>query len=101
MPLKSVELFAGGGGLALGLEQAGFEGIEFVEFDHAACETLRLNRPQWNVVEGDVHEVNFHEYAGKVDLVSGEHRARHSPMQGRNSDLVIRAELSSLNSHGV
>lgn len=69
--LTNIELFAGGGGLALGLEQAGFEGIEFVEFDHAACETLRLNRPQWNVVEGDVHEVSFHEYAGKVDLVSG------------------------------
>lgn len=66
-----IELFAGAGGLALGLEQAGFQGLAFVELDHAACETLRRNRANWNVIEGDVHEVDFSEYKGKVDLVSG------------------------------
>ena len=69
--ITNIELFAGAGGLALGLEQAGIEGVEFVEFNHAACETLRANRPNWNVIEGDVHTVDFTEYKGKVDLVSG------------------------------
>ena len=67
----NIELFAGAGGLALGLEQAGFNCIELVEFDHMACETLRKNRPFWNVVEGDIHNVDFTEYRGRVDLVSG------------------------------
>lgn len=66
-----IELFAGGGGLALGLEQAGIEGIAYVELNHTACDTLRKNRPQWNVVEGDIHDINFTPYKGKVDLVSG------------------------------
>lgn len=66
-----IELFAGCGGLALGLEQAGIKGVAFVEFDHAACNTLRKNRPGWNVVEDDVHDVDFTEYRGKVDFVSG------------------------------
>lgn len=69
--IKNIELFAGAGGLALGLEKAGIDGVEFVEFNHQACETLRTNRPKWNVVEGDVHEVDFKKYKGKVDLVSG------------------------------
>ena len=69
--ITNIELFAGAGGLALGLEQAGIEGVEFVEFNHAACDTLRKNRPNWNVVEGDVHGVDFTQYHGKVDLVSG------------------------------
>lgn len=66
-----IELFAGAGGLALGLEQAGFVGVEFVEFNHAACETLRLNRPKWNVIEEDVNKVDFTKYYNKIDLVSG------------------------------
>ena len=53
----SIELFAGAGGLALGLEEAGFEGLAFVEFNRAACDSLRLNRPQWNVIEDDVLHV--------------------------------------------
>ena len=56
---------------SVGLEKAGIEGLEFVEFNHAACDTLRKNRPNWNVVEGDVHKVDFKPYYGKIDLVSG------------------------------
>ena len=55
---KCIELFAGAGGLALGLEQAGFEEVGLVEFDHTACETLRINRPNWNILEEDVVEVS-------------------------------------------
>lgn len=69
--ITNIELFAGAGGLALGLELAGIEGICFVEFDHAACETLRINRPGWNVIEGDIHTVDFSNYIGRADLVTG------------------------------
>ena len=74
----TIELFAGAGGLALGLEQAGFETIALNEFDHDACDTLRRNRPEWNVIEGDVAELssqNLLEYfqlePGELDLLSG------------------------------
>lgn len=73
-PLRAytaVELFAGGGGLALGMHKAGFRHVLLNEFDHNACETLRHNQPDWNVVEGDVHSVDFTPYAGKVDFLSG------------------------------
>lgn len=52
--LKSIELFAGAGGLALGLEQAGFEHIGLIEFNQSAANTLMLNRPQWNVLCEDI-----------------------------------------------
>lgn len=67
----SVELFAGAGGLALGMEKAGFHHLLLNEFDHNACETLRLNRPDWNVVEEDIHTVDFSGLKGKVDFLSG------------------------------
>lgn len=74
----SVELFAGAGGLALGLEQAGFQHIGLVEFNKAAADTLRANRPSWNVLHEDVAkvaerdlEVEFGVAKGKLDLLSG------------------------------
>lgn len=67
----SIDLFAGGGGTALGLSNAGFKHLLVNEFDKHAAATLRTNRPEWNVVEGDVHEVDFREFEGKVDLVEG------------------------------
>ena len=69
--VTAIELFAGAGGLALGLEQAGIKTLEHVEFDKACCETLRTNRPKWNVVCDDIHNVDFTEYNGKVDIVTG------------------------------
>jgi DNA (cytosine-5)-methyltransferase 1 len=67
----SIELFAGGGGLALGMEKAGFKHVLLNEFDKSACQTLRTNRPEWNVVEGDIHNISFKDYEGKVDFLSG------------------------------
>jgi len=68
--LHSVELCAGAGGQAFGLEKAGFLHEALVEIDNHCCNTLRLNRPKWNVVEDDI--VNF---SGKnfknLDLLSG------------------------------
>ncbi len=57
-------------GQAIGLERAGFEALAHVEFDRHACETLRLNRPDWNVVEGDVRDFPAKEFKG-VDLLAG------------------------------
>lgn len=70
-PYTSLELFAGAGGTALGLENAGFQHLLLNELDHNACETLRANRPQWNVLEQDVSTVSFVSLAGKIDLLQG------------------------------
>ncbi|SJM89947.1 Modification methylase Eco47II [Crenothrix polyspora] len=70
-PFSVVELFAGAGGLALGLEKAGLHCHTLNELDHWACETLRANRPHWRVIEGDVSHVSFSDHQGKIDVVTG------------------------------
>lgn len=69
--LTSIDLFAGAGGTALGLENAGIRHLALNEWDKHAAATLRLNRPDWNVIEGDVAGADFSEYKGKVDIVEG------------------------------
>lgn len=69
--LKSIEICAGAGGQALGLEQAGFDHTALVEIEKPACETLRANRPEWNVIEGDVHEFSAAPFKGTIDLLAG------------------------------
>lgn len=68
---KLVELFAGGGGLAVGLEKAGLDSIFLNELDKAACATLRHNRPNWNVVEGDISNIDFTKISEDVDVLTG------------------------------
>lgn len=73
-PLKnytSVELFAGAGGLALGLERAGISHVLLNEIDKWACQTLRKNRSSWNVNEDDIKNIDFKKYANKIDIVTG------------------------------
>ncbi|GET30098.1 cytosine-specific methyltransferase [Prolixibacter sp. SD074] len=70
-PYNAIELFAGAGGLAVGLEQAGVKCLALNEIDHLAAETLRKNRPDWNVIEDDVKNVSFKKYKGQVDIVTG------------------------------
>ena len=74
----SIELFAGAGGLALGLEQAGFTHIGLIEKNKDAADTLKLNRPNWNVLCEDITllaENNLEELfkikKGELDLLSG------------------------------
>ncbi len=66
-----IELFAGGGGLAVGMELAGLKCVALNEIDKWACETLRRNRPNWEVLEGDISNFSFKKYLNKVDLVTG------------------------------
>lgn len=68
--MNCIEICAGAGGQALGLEQAGFEASILVEIDSHACATLRLNRPSWNVRELDIKEFSASNYRG-VDLLAG------------------------------
>ena len=70
-PFSVLELFAGAGGLALGLEKAGLSCKLLNEIDPWACKTLRKNRPHWNVVEGDVKQQSFIKYRGEIDVVTG------------------------------
>ncbi|HCO02049.1 MAG TPA: DNA (cytosine-5-)-methyltransferase [Actinobacteria bacterium] len=67
--LTSLELCAGAGGTALGLEAAGFHPLALVELDPASCATLRANRPAWNVLEKDIRTFSAHSFRG-VDLLS-------------------------------
>jgi DNA (cytosine-5)-methyltransferase 1 len=68
--MRSIEICAGAGGQALGLEQAGFEHVALVEIDPSACATLRKNRPNWNVIQCDVKKFSADEYSG-IDLLAG------------------------------
>lgn len=67
----SVELFAGAGGLALGLEMAGFKHVLLNEIDHNACMTLKSNRSEWNVIEQDIRTLSFKDIRGNIDFLSG------------------------------
>lgn len=71
MVLTSVEVCAGAGGQALGLERAGFEHLACVELDPHACATLRLNRPEWNVIEGDLRSWSPSDEMVGVSLLAG------------------------------
>ena len=67
----AIDLFAGCGGTALGLENAGVEHVLLNEFDKNAVATLRQNRPDWNVNGEDVRKVDFTEWRDKVDIIEG------------------------------
>lgn len=92
--LISVELFAGGGGLALGLEQAGFNNVGVLENQHDACETLRKNKPNWNVIEQDITTVDDifkfipKKFKGKIDLLSGGYPCQSFSYAGKGLGLA-------------
>jgi DNA (cytosine-5)-methyltransferase 1 len=87
----SIELFAGAGGLGLGLSNAGFEPKVLVELDERACQSLKLNmtRPlrgkaPWNISNNDIRQIDFTEFNGKIDLVSGGPPCQPFSMGGRH-----------------
>lgn len=69
--VTAIELFAGAGGLALGLEQAGIKTVKHVEIDPYCCETLKKNRPFWNIECNDIKNIDFTNYKNKIDIVTG------------------------------
>lgn len=70
-PYTAIDLFAGAGGTALGLENAGFTHLMLNECDKNAAATLKNNRPDWNIIHDDIANVDFKQYKGKVDLIEG------------------------------
>lgn len=68
--LTCVEICAGAGGQALGLDMAGFDHVALVEYESEYCDVLRSNRPNWNVICEDVHNFDGKPYQG-VDLLAG------------------------------
>ncbi len=78
IPPTTIELFAGAGGLALGIEKAGFKTLGLIEFNKDACNTLKVNRPHWNVICDDIANISkldlceyFNLQKGELDLLSG------------------------------
>ncbi len=76
--LTAIELFAGAGGLALGIEKAGFKTLGLIEFNKDAAKTLKTNRKQWNVIHDDIANISpldlpklFNVSVGQLDLLSG------------------------------
>ena len=76
--MRSIELFAGCGGLALGMAEAGFDHSLVVEYDPHACATLEFNKKRrvrhfadWNIQQEDVRNIDFSSWAGKIDVISG------------------------------
>ncbi len=89
--MKSIELFAGAGGLGIGLHDAGFRPVNVIEWDSYCCDTIRENKSRgihavknWKVTEGDVRTVNFKPYEGKVRLVSGGPPCQPFSMGGKH-----------------
>lgn len=77
-PFSTIELFAGAGGLALGVERAGFHTLALIEIDKDAADTLKTNRPSWNVICDDIAKISpldledyFNLQTGELDLLSG------------------------------
>lgn len=89
--MKSIELFAGAGGLALGLHAAGFRPVRVIERDLYCCDTIRQNQAlkvspvqNWHVLRCDVRKVSFLEFEEQLDLVSGGPPCQPFSMGGKH-----------------
>jgi DNA (cytosine-5)-methyltransferase 1 len=89
--MKSIELFAGAGGLGIGLHQAGVEPIQVIERDSYCCDTIRKNQAlhvdavrKWNVLQQDVRSIDFRSFEGSLDLISGGPPCQPFSMGGKH-----------------
>jgi DNA (cytosine-5)-methyltransferase 1 len=67
--MNYLDLFSGGGGIALGFEGAGFTPIALIDSDKDCCKTLKFNRPEWNIICRDIKDINFNRY-NNIDLIT-------------------------------
>jgi len=95
-----VELFAGAGGLALGLEKAGFKTKAVVEIDKWACQTLKKNRPNWNIIEDDITKISkegikkYLKDNKEIDLLSGGYPCQSFSYAGNRQGMAdVRGTL--------
>lgn len=100
--MKSVELFAGAGGLAMGCEIAGFEHLAVVEWDKWACDTVRENQKHgfpllcnWDLFEGDVRAFDWSQIPKDIDLLAGGLLVSHSQLVV-NTKLTLTREICFL-----
>jgi DNA (cytosine-5)-methyltransferase 1 len=91
MSMRSIELFAGAGGLAMGLTNAGFKNELVVEWDRDACSTIQYNQAKgvrevidWNLVPGDVRDFSFRAYEDRIDIVAGGPPCQPFSMGGKH-----------------
>jgi DNA (cytosine-5)-methyltransferase 1 len=91
MTLRAVELFAGAGGLAMGVGLAGFKSLAVVERDKWACDTIRENARRgfplvntWPLFEGDVREVDWAGFGDEIELVAGGPPCQPFSMGGKH-----------------
>jgi DNA (cytosine-5)-methyltransferase 1 len=89
--MNSVELFAGAGGLAMGISLAGFKSLAVVEFDRWACDTIRANQARgfpivqdWPLHEGDVREFDWKGISTEIDLLAGGPPCQPFSMAGKH-----------------
>jgi DNA (cytosine-5)-methyltransferase 1 len=106
--LRSVELFAGAGGLALGCEQAGFESAAVLEWDRWACDTVRENRERghslvknWRVFEGDIRAFDWNDIDDPVDLVAGGPPCQPFSMGGKHMAHDDRRDMFPAATHAI
>lgn len=96
MTYTDLELFAGGGGLALGLNQSGFKSVGMIENNHDACKTLKRNFANVPVIKHDITELNSESkeiqyllpYYRKLDLISGGYPCQSFSYAGKQLGLA-------------
>jgi DNA (cytosine-5)-methyltransferase 1 len=91
MSLRAVELFAGAGGLAMGVSLAGFESLKVVEWDKWACDTVRENQRRglplvsgWPLEESDVRDVDWEAVPKDIELLAGGPPCQPFSMGGKH-----------------
>lgn len=98
--MRSIELFAGAGGLAIASSNAGFSHDAVLEYNHDACETIRFNQRRgfdlvrhWPLIEGDVHHQDFTSWQDRIDLVSGGPPCQPFSIGGKHQAMADRRNL--------